>query len=150
MLKIYRNKINTFIVRLLIDFIILVDKHILLCYYYPKPKGLKMAKKSRQDKILDANFKEDYSLNVQTLMEAIPEVTVLKHVDPFEYEGKILYTSTKWTVGNYVVYSDMREVRTIEANDEEAFWFHMKVKDYKNFVKACNQRRKELFGRGTK
>ena len=90
-------------------------------------------------------IKEEYELNMADLMELIPTVSVFKQVEKLEYNGELLSTSTKWFVGDYVIYSDMREVRSIEANDEEVHKFFMKAKDYKNFVRACNQRRNELF-----
>ncbi len=90
------------------------------------------------------NMKEEYELNVQELMELIPTVSVWKQVDELKYEGKVLSRSIKWIVGDYAIYSDMREVRSIEADDEESHKFFMKNKDYKEFVKACDQRRNEL------
>ena len=89
-------------------------------------------------------IKEEYELNVANLMELIPTASVWKQVDELEYEGKIISRSIKWIIGYYAIYSDLREVRSIEADDEEVHKFFMKAKDYKKFVQACNQRRQEL------
>ena len=104
-----------------------------------------MTRKSPKEIALKAQYKEDYDAAVQELLDLIEESTVLKQTEPFEYEGKVLYKTVKYTIGgNRVIYSDLREVRSIEANDEELTQLHLKVKDYKKVAKACDARRKFL------
>ena len=104
-----------------------------------------MLRKSPKEKALDAKYKEDYDADVQELLDLIEESTVLKQTEPFEYEGKVLYKTVKYTIGgSRVIYSDLREVRSIEADDEEVTQLHLKVKDYKKVARACDARRKFL------
>lgn len=96
--------------------------------------------------------KETYAIKVQDLMDSIPVSTVAKQVDKFidEDDGKVLSRQIRWVVGDYVVYSGIRDVYSIGASDSEFFKFILKSKDYKNFVLACEARRKELFGKQQK
>ncbi len=103
-----------------------------------------MPRKSPKEKALDAKYKEDYDADVQELLDLIEESTVLKQTEPFEYEGKVLYKTVKYTIGDRVIYSDLREVRTLEADDKEVTQLHLTVKDYKKIAKACEARRNLL------
>ena len=90
-----------------------------------------------------------YKLNVQNLMNLIPNATVAKQVDPEEFQTSTKHP-IKWSIDNsYAVYSS-RFVYTIANDGTENFQFFMKPKDYKEFVVACEQRRAELFGRKNK
>lgn len=92
------------------------------------------------------NTKEKYALNVQNLMDLIPESTVAKQVDILmdEDEDKVLERQIKWVVGDYAVYSDLHDVYSIGTNFEETLEFILKVNDYKKFVTACKKRRAEM------
>ena len=98
-------------------------------------------------KDLEMNKKEKYELNLKDLMDLIPVSTIAKQVDNFkdEDDGKVLDHQIKWVVGDHVVYSGIRDVYLIYPNDSEVFKFILKRADYKNFVVACEARRKELF-----
>ncbi len=100
--------------------------------------------KSSDDLLIEKRWEEKYKLQVQDLMDLIPESHVLKQVDELKEEGVVLSRSVKWTVGDRVVYSGFYDVRSIEANDEELHMFYLKAKDYKKFARACEQRRAEL------
>lgn len=87
---------------------------------------------------------EKYALNIQNLMNLIPNATVSKQV------GRYIHRATKWSIDNtYVVYSSLF-VYTITNDGTEDFQFFMKPKDYPEFVAACEQRRAELFGKKPK
>ncbi len=87
---------------------------------------------------------EKYALNIQSLMNLIPNATVSKQV------GRYIHRTTKWGIDNtYVVYSS-RFVYKITNDGTEDFQFFMKPKDYTEFVAACEQRRAELFGKKQK
>jgi hypothetical protein len=92
---------------------------------------------------------ETYALNVQSLMNLIPNATVAKHTNT---SGVEIFNkhSTKWSIDNtYVVYSS-RFVYTIANDGTEDFKFFMKPEDYKKFEEACEARRQELFGKKQK
>ena len=92
---------------------------------------------------------ETYKLNVQNLMNLIPNATVAKQVDPEEFQTSTKHP-IKWSIDNsYAVYSS-RFVYTIANDGTENFQFFMKPQDYKEFVAACEQRRAELFRRKNK
>ncbi len=96
--------------------------------------------------------KEIYNLKLQNLMALVPVSTVSKQVNDFidEDDGKILERKIRWVVGDYVVYSSLRDVYSVKNNDTEIFNFILKRADYKNFASACEARRKELFGKKQK
>ena len=98
------------------------------------------------------NKKEKYELNVQDLMDAVPESTVAKQLDVLidEDDDKVLSRNIRWVLNDYVVYSGLRDVYSIEADDSEIFKFILKRADYKKFVSACQARRKELYGKKQK
>lgn len=93
--------------------------------------------------------KEKYELNLQNLMELIPVSTIAKQIDEFtdEDSGKIIDRNIRWVVGDHVVYSETRDVYSINLSNSETFEFILKRPDYKKFVLACDARRKELFGK---
>lgn len=95
------------------------------------------------------NKKEKYELNVQDLMDAVPESTVAKQLDVLidEDDDKVLSRSIRWVVSDYVVYSGTRDVYSIGFDNSEIFKFVLKRADYKKFVSACQARRQELFGK---
>ena len=103
-----------------------------------------MPRKSPKEVALDAKSKEEYNADVQELLDLIENSTVLRQEYPFEYEGQVLYKTIKYTIGDRVIYSDLREVRTLEADDKEVTQLHLTVKDYKKIAKACEARRKLL------
>ena len=102
-----------------------------------------MAKKSSEEKVIDKKIKEEYSLKVQDLMDLIPQSNVFKRVNTFAESGVVFYT-TIWTVGEYTVDSDFHLVCSIEADDKQQPQFRLKAKDYRNFVKACEQRKADI------
>ena len=87
---------------------------------------------------------QEYKLKVKNLMNLIPVSSVAKQIDNFEDEGEVLDASIRWVVGDYAIYSDMRDVYTIGPRLEEYFEFFLTKKDYKAFVLACNKRRAEM------
>ena len=88
---------------------------------------------------------EKYALNIQNLMNLIPNATVAKQIDE-EKSGRYTSRTIKWYIDNsYAVYSS-RFVYSIANDGTEDFQFFMKPKDYTEFVAACEQRRAELFG----
>ena len=92
---------------------------------------------------------EKYALNVQNLMNLIPNATVAKQIDE-EKSGRYTSRTIKWTIdNNYAVYSS-KFVYVITNDGTEDFQFFIKPKDYKEFVTACEQRRAELFGKKQK
>ena len=92
---------------------------------------------------------EKYALNIQNLMNLIPNATVAKQVDLEEFQTSTKHP-IKWSIDNsYAVYSS-RFVYTIANDGTENFHFFMKPKDYKEFVAACEARRQELFGKKQK
>ena len=95
------------------------------------------------------NKKERYQLNVQDLMDSIPESTVAKQLEILtdENDDKIISRDIRWVVNDYVVYSGLRDVYSIEPDCSETFKFILKYADYKKFVSACQARRQELFGK---
>ena len=95
------------------------------------------------------NQKEKYELNVQDLMDAVPESIVAKQLDLLidEDDDKVISRSIRWVVSDYVVYSSMRDVYLIGYDNSEIFKFVLKRADYKKFVSACKARRQELFGK---
>lgn len=101
-----------------------------------------MNKKSINDlnKLIEKQEREEYLSNLDDLMKAVSESSVFKIESKDEFVPFI-----EWTVGiKYTVRSDLREVRSIEANDEEVFQFRLTKTDYKKFATACNKRRAEL------
>ena len=98
---------------------------------------------------MQKRYKEKYEINLQDLMELIPVSPVAKQVDVLkdEDDGKVLDRATRWVVGDWVVYSGIRDVYTIGTADTEIFKFILKRADYKKFVLACEARRKELYGK---
>lgn len=110
-------------------------------------RGIKM-KRTTPYKI-EKEKQETYALNVQSLMNLIPNATVAKHTNT---SGVEIFNkhSTKWNIDNtYVVYSS-RFVYTIANDGTEDFKFFMKPEDYKKFEEACEARRQELFGKKQK
>lgn len=98
---------------------------------------------------IEKEKQEIYKLNVQNLMNLIPNATVAKQVDE-EKSGRYTNRTIKWSIDtSYVVYSS-RFVYNITNDGTEEFQFFMKPKDYKEFVAACEQRRAELFGKKQK
>jgi hypothetical protein len=95
------------------------------------------------------NQKEKYELNVQDLMDAVPESIVAKQLDVLidEDDDKVISRSIRWVVSDYVVYSSMRDVYLIGYDNSEIFKFVLNRADYKKFVSACKARRQELFGK---
>ena len=95
------------------------------------------------------NKKERYQLNVQDLMDSIPESTVAKQLEILtdENDDKIISRDIRWVVNDYVVYSGLRDVYSIGYDNSEIFKFVLKRADYKKFVSACQARRQELFGK---
>lgn len=87
---------------------------------------------------------QEYKLKFENLMNLIPVSSVAKQIDNFEDEGKVLDSSIRWVVGDYAIYSDVRDVYTIGPRLEEYFEFILTRKDYKAFVAACNKRREEM------
>ena len=96
--------------------------------------------------------KEIYKLNVQDLMDSVPESDVAKQLDVLidEDDDKVLSRNIRWVLNDYVVYSGLRDVYSIEADNSEIFKFILKRADYKKFVSACKARRKELYGKKQK
>lgn len=90
--------------------------------------------------------KEQYSIQVQDLMDVIPLSTdVSKQLDgERNKKGRVVNKSIRWVVKGYAVYSGTRSVNSIAYDDSEQFEFCLKVKDYKNFVQACEDRRAQL------
>ena len=88
--------------------------------------------------------KKEYALGVQDLMNAIPTSTVAKIIDGFDDEDGPVYRSVKWVVDGYAVYSELRNVHSIDPDGNEEFAFILKAKDYNEFVKACKARRAEI------
>ncbi len=98
---------------------------------------------------IEKEKQETYKLNVQNLMNLIPNATVAKQIDE-EKSGRYTNRTIKWYIGNsYAVYSS-KFVYSIANDGTEDFHFFMKQKDYKEFVAACEQRRAELFGKKNK
>ena len=97
----------------------------------------KMSKKLQQ--------KQEYLLNVKDLMDAVPTSTVAKIIDGFDEEDGTKYRLIKWVVDGYAVYSDDRDVYSIEPDETESFAFLLKARDYKKFVAACEARRAETY-----
>lgn len=87
--------------------------------------------------------KEEYLLNVQDLMDAIPLSTVAKFIKQFKADG-VTYRSIRWAVDGYAVHSDTRDVYSIGPGDTANFEFILKVRDYNKFVEACEKRRAEV------
>jgi hypothetical protein len=98
------------------------------------------------------NKKERYQLNVQDLMDSIPESTVAKQLEVLtdENDDKVLSRDIRWVVNDYVVYSGLRNVYSVEPDGSETFKFSLKYQDYKKFVAECEARRKELYGKKQK
>ena len=96
--------------------------------------------------------KTPYSLQVQDLMDLIPVSEVAKQVDAVRDEdtGKVIGRTTRWVVGDHVVYSGIRDVYSVTPSDSEMLKFILKRPDYEKFVEACEARRKELFGKKQK
>lgn len=96
--------------------------------------------------------KEIYKLNVQDLMDSVPESAVAKQFDVLldENDDKVLSRNIRWVVNDYVVYSGLRYVYLVEPDCSETFKFILKYADYKKFVSACEARRKELYGKKQK
>jgi chaperone required for assembly of F1-ATPase len=94
------------------------------------------------------NAKEQYELNLQDLMGSVPTSAVAKQLDVIidEDNDKIIDRQIRWVTSDHVVYSGLRTVYSIEAEDLEVFKFILKSADYKKFVSACKARRKELYG----
>ena len=94
------------------------------------------------------NAKEQYELNLQDLMGSVPTSAVAKQLDVIidEDNDKIIDRQIRWVISDHVVYSGLRTVYSIEAEDLEVFKFILKRADYKKFVSACKARRKELYG----
>ncbi|MBO7656894.1 MAG: hypothetical protein J6S80_04160 [Alphaproteobacteria bacterium] len=98
---------------------------------------------------IEKEKQETYELNVQNLMNLIPNATVAKQIDE-EKSGRYTKRIIKWYVGNsYAVYSS-KFVYAIANDGTEDFKFFMKSEDYKKFEEACEARRQELFGKKQK
>ena len=98
---------------------------------------------------IEKEKQETYELNVQNLMNLIPNATVAKQIDE-EKSGRYINRTIKWYVGNsYAVYSS-KFVYAIANDGTENFQFFMKPQDYRAFVSACEARRQELFGKKQK
>ncbi len=95
------------------------------------------------------SYKEKYELNLQDLMELVPVSEIAKQVDVLkdEDENKVIGHNTRWVVGDYVVYSGIRDVYSIGPSDTEIFKFILTPVDYRKFIVACEARRKELYGK---
>lgn len=106
-------------------------------YVLSTVKGLQMSKK------------EIYNLKLKNLMDLVAVSAVSKQVNDFidEEDGEVLERSIRWVVGNYAVYSSMRDVYSIKNNNTEVFKFVLKRADYKKFEAACQARRQEMFGK---
>lgn len=104
------------------------------------------------NKELEMSKKEIYNLKLQNLMDLVPVSTVSKQVNDFidEEDGTVLERTIRWVVGNYSIYSSMRDVYLIKNNDTEILDFILKRADYKKIALACEARRKELFGKKQK
>ena len=86
---------------------------------------------------MDKKRREEYALNVEDLME------IVSQANPFEqknHRGR----PEKWVIGEYSVRIKFRNVCIIGAFDKEKYWFHLRPKDYDNFVQACLERREFL------
>ena len=57
---------------------------------------------------------EQYSLQFQDLMDAIPTSTVIKHVDEIEGDRSI-----QWVINGYSVHSSMRDVYSIGLDESQ-------------------------------
>ncbi len=86
---------------------------------------------------------DTYSLRFQDLMDAIPGSTVAKHIDLIR-DGGEMYRSTTWVLDGYTVYSNLRDVYSVDYNGREKFEFLLKRTDYKKFVAVCEKRRAEI------
>lgn len=82
---------------------------------------------------------EQYSLQFQDLMDAIPTSTVIKHVDEIEGDRSI-----QWVINGYSVHSSMRDVYSIGLDEKPKFEFFLKANDYNKFVQACETRRAQI------
>lgn len=79
---------------------------------------------------------EKYALNIQNLMNLIPNATVAKQIDE-EKSDRYTSRTIKWCIGDsYAVYSSQL-VYSIANDGSEDFQFFMKPQDYAEFVVAC-------------
>ena len=106
-----------------------------------------MAKKTPEDKLLDATLAEKYQLKFEELMDLIPQSNVFMEDTSFKEYGVIL-RSCVWHVGEYTVDSDFRMVCSKDADDNPVPEFYLNLKDYRKFVKKCKERKAELANLG--
>lgn len=100
--------------------------------------------KSKDDKNIEKRADIRYKDQVQYLLDLIPESPVFKQDLTTNVEG-VVFPAFKWTVNNeYTIDSEFRRVFSIESDDVEVSLFQLKPRDYKNVIRACEQRRAAL------
>ena len=99
---------------------------------------------SKDDKLINRKWRKKRSLNVQEFMDLIPVATSVYKLDmTTEVEG-VVFPAYEWIIDDRAIDSDFHCVYSIDANDKKCPLFKLNKTEFKQAVKACEQRRAEL------